>query len=379
MNGSLTRIYRYKQRVSGFPRFCTGVSLHSHTMHSKEYLDRLPGYIAKFPIGSYIIEREIGRLHLYHNWNFDFTKVYWTPPLSPREAYELECKQIEQRLGLNALVSISDHDTIEAGLHLRLLEKTRRAPISVEWTVPYQGTEFHIGVHNLPISRSASWMNEFATYRAKPCVEHLRKILDGLNGEKSTLVVLNHPYWDAESIGPVEHRRVLWQFFESFLPFLHAIELNGMRSRHENREVISLGKAINRPVVSGGDRHGCEANAVLNVSRARSFEEFVHEVRYDRHSEIMLMPQFFEPLPLRLIENAWHALADAPGEFGRRHWMTRVFFTEQNGEAKALSQFTGTRFHRIVDKFRWIIGLVANPVVRPALRLPFLGYEEGGL
>jgi hypothetical protein len=116
---------------------------------------------------------------------------------------------------------------------------------------------------------------------------------------------------------------------------------------------------------------------VHNVARAEGFDEFVYEVRYQKRSEIVLMPQFFEPLPLRLIENAWHALADAPGEFGRRHWMTRVFI-EENGEAKTLWQFTGTRFHRIIDKFRWVIGLVANPVLRP-LKRPFLGSEEGGL
>jgi hypothetical protein len=52
---------------------------------------------------------------------------------------------------------------------------------------------------------------------------------------------------------------------------------------------------------------------------------------------------------------------------------------EQDGEAKALAQFTATRFERVIDKFRWVIGLVANPFVRPALRLPFLGYEQGGL
>jgi hypothetical protein len=90
------------------------------------------------------------------------------------------------------------------------------------------------------------------------------------------------------------------------------------------------------------------------------------------------MPQFFEPLPLRLVENAWHALSDAPGEFGRRHWMARVFL-EEDGKAQPLSQFTGTRFQRVVDEFRWVIGLVANPMLRPALRLPFLGNEEGGL
>jgi hypothetical protein len=58
--------------------------------------------------------------------------------------------------------------------------------------------------------------------------------------------------------------------------------------------------------------------------------------------------------------------------------MTRVFI-EENGEVKPLSQFTGTRFHRIVDKFRWVMGLVANPRLRPALKLPFLGNQEGGL
>jgi hypothetical protein len=78
------------------------------------------------------------------------------------------------------------------------------------------------------------------------------------------------------------------------------------------------------------------------------------------------------------VENAWHALSDAPGEFGRRHWMTRVFI-EEEGKTLPLSQHAGTRFHRIVDKFRWVIGLVANPKLRPALRLPFLGNEGGGL
>ncbi|HUN64051.1 MAG TPA: hypothetical protein VMU53_18770 [Candidatus Sulfotelmatobacter sp.] len=373
-----TQIYRFKTRNRQFSDSRAGVSLHSHTMYSKEYLGRLPSYIAKFPIGSYVLEREIGRLHLYEGRIFNFNKVYWTPPLSPREAYELESKQIEELVGKKALVSLTDHDNIAAGSRLRLLEKTQRCPISVEWTVPWEETEFHIGVHNLRASRAGAWMKEFALYHAKPNKEMLGDILRALQDEKNTLIVLNHPYWDAESIGPVEHRRVLHGFLVNFLPYLHALELNGMRSRRENREVLSLGQSIDLPVISGGDRHGCEPNAVLNLSHADSFEGFVHEVRHEKRSEILLMPQFFEALPLRLIENAWHALADAPGEFGRRHWMTRVFI-EEEGQVKALSQFTGTRFHRIIDKFRWVIGLVANPIVRPALRLPFVGYEEGGL
>jgi hypothetical protein len=378
MSVSRTQIYRFRAQSNEFLSCRTGISLHSHTMHSKEYLGRLPNYIAKFPVGSYILEREIGRVHLYEGRIFNFTKIYWTPPLSPREAHELECGQIEEQLGCRVLVSLTDHDNIEAGLHLRLLEKTRHSPISVEWTVPYGKAEFHIGVHNLPVSRARGWMSEFAAYRTNPGREYLRDILAGLDDEKNTLIVLNHPYWDGESIGPSEHRRLLEEFLASHLPFLHAIELNGMRSRRENREVVALGEAIDRPVISGGDRHGCEANAALNVSRADSFDEFVQEIRYDRRSQIVLMPQFFDPLPLRLIENAWYALADAPGEFGRSHWMTRVFI-EQDGEPRALTQFSHTRFKRVVEKFRWVMGLVANPLIRPALRLPFVGYEEGGL
>ena len=89
MKASHTQVHRRKAKPQ-LEQCRTGVSLHSHTMHSKEYLGRLPSYIAKFPIGSYIIEREIGRLHLYQGRIFHFNKLFWTPPLSPREAEELE-------------------------------------------------------------------------------------------------------------------------------------------------------------------------------------------------------------------------------------------------------------------------------------------------
>ena len=378
MSTPLTTAERFKAGSSHYSSYRSGVSLHSHTMHSKERLSRLPTYIDKFPVGGYILEREMGRLHLYHGWNFDFTKYYWTPPLSPREAYELESGVIEKNIGLNPLVSLSDHDNIEAGLRLRLLDPTQNVPISVEWTAPVEDTIFHLGIHNLPVAQAGQWTGALQEYTRNPGDGKLRELLVELNACPSVLIVLNHPYWSAENISQDVHRRELKVFLEKYRPLLHALELNGMRSRRENREVLALGEAISMPVISGGDRHGCEPNATLNLTRAATFEAFVWEVREDRRSEILLMPQYFEPLPLRLLENTWHALADAPGEFGRSHWMSRVFF-EENGVAKPLSQFTGTRFHRIVDKYRWVLALAASPKLRPALRLAFLGNEEGGL
>jgi len=361
-------------------KYRTGVSLHSHTMHSREFLGRLPGYISRIPIASYIIEREIGKMHLYTGRVLNFKEFYWTPPLSAREAHELEQQQIEKRLGLRALVSLTDHDNVEAGLHLRMLEGTADVPVSVEWSVPCEGTVFHVGVHNLRAERAHEWTEELAAFTSKPSGKRLRELFCELNADPAVLLVLNHPFWDAD--GGVEQERhtlSLMRFLRRWGKSIHALELNGLRSRRENEEVLQLGNVVNLPVVSGGDRHGCEPNATLNVTTAESFEEFVNEVRCERRSEIVLMPQYFEALRLRLLENAWHAMSDAPGEFGRRDWMTRVFIPDEKGGVQPLSDFAGTRLRRVVDRFRWVMGLLASPQLRPALRMTFLGQEEGGL
>ena len=158
MQSGATLVVKHDRIPQASGEFRSGVSLHSHTMHSREYLGRLPHYIAKIPVASYVIEREVGWMHLYEGRTIDFGKMYWTPPLSPREAFDLERKPVEEKLGLQALVSLSDHDNLEAGLHLQMLERTKRVPVAVEWSVPYDQTVFHLGVHNLPLSRATAWM-----------------------------------------------------------------------------------------------------------------------------------------------------------------------------------------------------------------------------
>src|SRR5262249_34474208 len=163
----------------------------------------------------------------------------------------------------------------------------------------------------------------------------------------------------AESVGPKQHVAALASFLKKHGSLVHALELNGLRSRRENKRVSDLSAEIGLPLISGGDRHGCEPNATLNLTNAATFADFAEEIRFDRRSEIVLMPQYFERLQLRLLESAWHAMSDAPGEFGRRHWMTRVFYEAQDGTARPLTTLLGTRFERFVEPFRRIMGMLA--------------------
>ena len=43
-------------------------------------------------------------------------------------------------------------------------------PVSVEWTVPYERSFFHVGVHNIPRNAARYWMYSMAEYTASPRV-----------------------------------------------------------------------------------------------------------------------------------------------------------------------------------------------------------------
>src|SRR6516164_4075722 len=88
-----------------------GISLHGHTMHSEENLAFLPRYLHLVPLISQIVR------HYERAQRADFSRAWWTPPLSPASAFNLEREQIAQ-LGLRPIVSLTDHDNIQAGLAL---------------------------------------------------------------------------------------------------------------------------------------------------------------------------------------------------------------------------------------------------------------------
>ena len=319
--------------------FSTGVSLHSHTNQSKETLDFLSNLGNKYAAIRPVLAHLERRAHQKVGLRVNYAAAYWTPPLTPRLAFDLEKRQIEN-LDLNAMVSITDHDNIEAPMLLRTIPSARRIPVSVEWSLPYGGVQdFHIGVHNLPSSRAKQWMRTLAQFTANPKETWLREIMVALNDEPHVLVVFNHPMWDLFLVGKEKHQFLVNEFLQKYGAFLHALELNGLRNWEENRSVRRLAQQWNMLLISGGDRHGVEPNANINLTQAASFTEFVHEIRRQRVSNVLFMPQYAEPWKHRLLQSTLDAIRDYP-DFpqGSRTWDERAYHPDANGVMRPLNE-----------------------------------------
>jgi hypothetical protein len=331
-----TNLHLYWRDRAPLGQFRTAVSLHSHTLYSEESLAFVPRYTANVPVVSQAIEQQHRRCLASTGRGLDFGRAFWRPPLAPREAHDLERRQIAERVDADALVSLTDHDDIQAGSLLSVVDP--KVPVSVEWTIPFGPSFFHLGVHNLPPARAQAIFGELKSFTARPSREQLSVLLSGLNDDRETLLVLNHPLWDEARIGAVEHAQLLGRFLERYGEHIHALELNGLRPWKENSKVRWLAEHYGHVLISGGDRHGLEPNANLNLTNAQSFSEFVAEIREDRISDVLFMPQYREPIRLRMIETMCDIVRDYPDfPIGRKCWNERVFYRSDDGTVKPLA------------------------------------------
>src|ERR1035441_6547455 len=320
-----SRVSLFWDQPAAIDGFATAVCLHGHTMHSEECLSFLPRYLHSVPG----ISRIVRGYQRGPRPAVDFSRAYWTPPLTPASALRLERQQIAN-LGLRPLVSLTDHDNIDAGLALE------DEPVSVEWTVPYERSMLHLGIHTLPPHSARSWMSLMAAHTAAPVESRLPVILSELGRIPGVLIVLNHPFWLEEGVEQADHGRALDRVLRQCNHLFHAFELNGTRRWSENRAVVDLARQWSRPVVSGGDRHACEPAACLNLTNATSFAEFAAEVRSGR-SAVLFMPQYRRSLPVRILESVWDVLRRYPEYPGRERWTDRIFYRVEDGAATPLS------------------------------------------
>ena len=333
---SISYLWRDPHASKGFR---SGVSLHSHTNQSSETLDFLANFGNQFPVVRPLMSRLERRSEQVHGIRINYAASYWTPPMTPKLAFDLESRQIE-KLDLAPMVSITDHDNINAPMLLRTVPSARRIPVSVEWSAPYGGVQaFHLGIHNLPSAKATHWMATLADFTARPSDARLTEILVALHKEPNVLVVFNHPMWDLYLIGQQKHEFLVNEFLQKNGAFLHALELNGLRNWEENRSVRRLAQQWNMLLISGGDRHGVEPNANINLTNASSFTEFVHEIRRERKSNVLFLPQYAEPWKQRILQSTIDAIRHYP-EFpqGSRTWDERVYHPDRNGVVRPLSE-----------------------------------------
>jgi hypothetical protein len=123
-------------------------------------------------------------------------------------------------------------------------------------------------------------------------------------------------------------------------------------------------------LISGGDRHGVEPNANINLSNASSFNQFVHDVRKERRSNVLFMPQYAEPWKHRILQSTMDAIRDYP-EFpqGSQNWDQRVYHPDANGNIRPLSEiWPGGHAPRILNSLLFLVRMMGKGPFSSSLR-----------
>lgn len=190
-----------------------------------------------------------------------------------------------------------------------------------------------------------------------------------LNALPEVLIVLNHPLWDIEMVGKEKHEILLKNFLREHGRWVHALEINGFRSWSENKAVIEMAEALDMPIVTGGDRHGCQPNTVINLTDAKTFAEFAEEIRVDKRSEVVLMPEYKEPLHSRQLQSFGEILKHYP-EFpeGRRKWFDRVYCDYDGLGIRKLSVHWVYGGPKWLQWATWLLGVSGSSRFRPIFR-----------
>jgi hypothetical protein len=365
------QVYLYPRRepFSRPPDIRAAVSLHSHSECSRETLEFIPRIAKSLPLIAGCYERGLQQYQRENGRALDFGEWYYRPPVTPAELVDSERAQLEERLALPGWVSLTDHDTVEGPLALRASGRSD-VPISFEWSVPFEQSLFHLGVHGIAPASIDATMRALNDYTNGPRItdnRRLGELLDLLGECPETFVVLNHPCWDLVRVGQLRHDAALLAFLRAHRDRIHAVELNGFRPWSENRCVLPLATGFAIPVVGGGDRHALSPNTIVNLTRACDLVEFAHELRVERFSCCVMFPEYAGPFAARLFQSTADILRPHPQPHrNAKPWTERVFIDVNGREQVLASLWEGEPL--------WLRGVLA--VTRAVGSKPFAGLFE---
>jgi predicted metal-dependent phosphoesterase TrpH len=284
--------YSYRECPNPEREFGYAVSLHNHSCHSVEKLAAL-NQVVKLafmrPLSG-VLQKSFG---LGGVSDLNYAEITFNPPYSPEDVYQMEAAAAA-KWGFDGVhLAITDHDEIAGGLALLRgrPDLNGRIALSEELSLWFQGHLFHLGVSRMPESEVEETHARIQSAARGGRYDELFETL----AASGCLVVLNHPLiaWKPGAAIPVAEllSRYGWA--------IHALEINGMRSREENDRVLELARHWRKPVVGGGDSHLLVASSVLSLSQAASFKDFVAEVK-DGQAVPFMSPDYFAPLKWKL-------------------------------------------------------------------------------
>jgi predicted metal-dependent phosphoesterase TrpH len=285
--------YTYRECPQPDREFGYAVSLHNHSCHSVEKLAAL-NQVVKLafmrPLSG-VLQKSFG---LGDVSDLNYAEITFNPPYTPEDVYQMEAAAAANWGFHGVHLAITDHDEFAGSLdlHRSRPDLNGRIALSEELSLWFQGHLFHLGVSHLPESEVEETHTRIQSAARGGRYDELFETL----AASGCLVVLNHPLlpWRAG-----EKKIPVTDLLSRYGWAIHALEVNGMRTREENDRVLELARQWGKPVVGGGDSHLLVASSILSVSRAATFKDFIAEVK-DGHAVPFVTPDYFAPLKWKL-------------------------------------------------------------------------------
>ena len=288
-------IENYTYRECSHPKreFPFAVSLHNHSCHSVEKLAALNQVVKMSfmrPLSG-VLQRAFG---LGEVSNLNYAHITYNPPYTPEDVYQMESAGAGHWGFEGVHLTITDHDEFAGNLALLRgrPDLSGRVVIGEELSLWYQGHLFHLGLSGLPENGIAETHDRIQSAARGGRYDELFETI----AASGCLVVLNHPLvaWEPGS-GTIPLTDLLTRYGWA----IHALEINGMRTREENDAVLELARQWRKPVVGGGDSHLLVPSSIVCLSQAASFKDFIAEVKGGR-AVPFITPDYFAPLKWKL-------------------------------------------------------------------------------
>ena len=106
---------------------------------------------------------------------------------------------------------------------------------------------------------------------------------------------------------------------------------------------------------------------MLNLTNGSTFAELAEEVR-GGYSEMLVMPQFHDPLVVRILHGLWDVLEDHPEHAdGRVRWSQRVYRLCYDGQVRSFDHFFRNGEPFLMRQILRVARFTASQRLRPAL------------